>query len=346
MAESSTDVKRHLRLDSDHSLGSLGPITEHRTDFASPTSYTGQTEYFDWAPGERGPRRRSTDPASPGSPGLSGARPKARARTTYEPRAGSSKNVPPKSKSRFTHNLLNHLPWNRHETTEPAAPDHLPHRNWSHDTKFSESFEATEVWDRKSILSLGESTRTTSYRVITRTHVTHSIVDGGGIRGYSALLIIKELMKAITQLERTHPDGPASSSYHPLHPNPVIATDEEVRRLSQTPTAEASDSSMWLPCHYFDYMAGTSTGGLISIMLGRLRMNIDDCIADYEKLGEKVFAHSRWCHLRSPLWLPREKYNHKVLQEVVEEVVDARIPKIGGFPGGKIFAFDENRCRV
>lgn len=75
-------------------------------------------------------------------------------------------------------------------------------------------------------------------------------------------------------------------------------------------------------------------------------MNIDDCIANYEKLGAKVFAHSRWFHLRSLLWLPREKYSHNVLRDVVQEVVDAHVPKIGGFPGGKIFAFDENRCRV
>ena len=67
---------------------------------------------------------------------------------------------------------------------------------------------------------------------------------------------------------------------------------------------------------------------------------------DYENLGSKVFGHSRWCHLRSPLWFPREKYNHKVLKEVVQGVVNERVPKVGTFPGGKTFAFDENRCRV
>ena len=127
---------------------------------------------------------------------------------------------------------------------------------------------------------------------------------------------------------------------------PFMATDDETRRLSQIPEALPTETSQWLPCHYFDYMAGTSTGGLISIMLGRLRMNIDDCIADYEKLGGEVFAHSRWFHLRSPFWFPREKYNHRVLEQVVQDVVARRVPKIGGFPGGKTFAFDENRCRV
>ena len=93
-------------------------------------------------------------------------------------------------------------------------------------------------------------------------------------------------------------------------------------------------------------MAGTSTGGLIGIMLGRLRMSIDDCISEYEKLGAEVFGHSRWFHLRSPLWLPREQYNCRDLERIIQRVVDENVPRIGGFPGGKNFQSDENRCRV
>ena len=80
-------------------------------------------------------------------------------------------------------------------------------------------------------------------------------------------------------------------------------------------------------------------------MLGRLRMNIDDCIKDYETLGEKVFGHSRWFHLRSPLFWIRDKYDHRVLEDVVREVVRKRVPKVATFPGGTNFAFDEKRCR-
>ena len=59
-------------------------------------------------------------------------------------------------------------------------------------------------------------------------------LDGGGVRGLSSLLILREIM-------------------------------EEIRRQSgaeETP----------LPCQYFDLIGGTSTGGLIAVMLGRLRM--------------------------------------------------------------------------
>ena len=81
-------------------------------------------------------------------------------------------------------------------------------------------------------------------------------------------------------------------------------------------------------------------------MLGRLRMNIHDCITDYEELGERVFGHSRWFHLRSPLFWPRDKYNHKTLQSVIRGVVEKRVPRVATFPGGTNFAYDENRCRT
>ena len=80
-------------------------------------------------------------------------------------------------------------------------------------------------------------------------------------------------------------------------------------------------------------------------------MTIEDCLEEYENLGDVVFSHSRWLHIRSPLWVPREKYDHKKLEKVVKDVVNRKVPRIGTFPdvifaGGKSFTFDENRCRV
>ena len=43
------------------------------------------------------------------------------------------------------------------------------------------------------------------------------------------------------------------------------------------------------PCDYFDMIGGTSTGGLIAIMLGRLQMTVDECIAAYTSLSDRVF---------------------------------------------------------
>jgi len=59
-------------------------------------------------------------------------------------------------------------------------------------------------------------------------------LDGGGVRGLSSFIILEEIMK-------------------------------EIRR-------QDSLDEVSLPCEYFDLIGGTSTGGLIAIMLGRLRM--------------------------------------------------------------------------
>ncbi|EAU86152.2 phospholipase [Coprinopsis cinerea okayama7 len=73
-------------------------------------------------------------------------------------------------------------------------------------------------------------------------------LDGGGVRGISALHILKDIMGKVTG-------------------------DKNAK-----------------PCDYFDMMAGTSTGGLIAIMLGRLRMSIDECIDAYEDLASEIFG--------------------------------------------------------
>ena len=43
------------------------------------------------------------------------------------------------------------------------------------------------------------------------------------------------------------------------------------------------------PCDYFDLIAGTGTGGLIAIMLGRLRMDLETCKNVYVRMTRRVF---------------------------------------------------------
>ena len=58
-----------------------------------------------------------------------------------------------------------------------------------------------------------------------------------------------------------------------------------LRRLMATVDTDAPPR----PCDYFDMIGGTSTGGLIAIMLGRLRMTVDECVDAYTKLSDRVF---------------------------------------------------------
>lgn len=74
-------------------------------------------------------------------------------------------------------------------------------------------------------------------------------------------------MKEIEKLE-TNPssgspkaDGPADPSDHPLKPPETRLADSPRLENGVIPEPVEWKPSHWLPCHYFDYMAGTSTGG-------------------------------------------------------------------------------------
>ncbi|TQV92190.1 protein kinase subdomain-containing protein [Cordyceps javanica] len=68
-------------------------------------------------------------------------------------------------------------------------------------------------------------------------------LDGGGVRGLSTLFILKGIMARLNHK----------------------------RKETGLPSAK--------PCQVFDLIGGTSTGGLIAIMLGRLEMDVDECIS-------------------------------------------------------------------
>ncbi|CAE6455458.1 unnamed protein product [Rhizoctonia solani] len=78
-------------------------------------------------------------------------------------------------------------------------------------------------------------------------------LDGGGIRGLSSLLLLKEVMARLQNLEGqgTEPVNPAD---------------------------------------WFDVIAGTGTGGIIGCMLGKLGMSIEEAIESYTKLTEAAFS--------------------------------------------------------
>ncbi|KAE8441371.1 hypothetical protein EG329_005474 [Mollisiaceae sp. DMI_Dod_QoI] len=77
-------------------------------------------------------------------------------------------------------------------------------------------------------------------------------LDGGGVKGISALMILDEIMKRIQK---------KTKSNQPCRPS-----------------------------DYFELAAGTSTGGIISLMLFRLRMTAEDAIKMYDRIAEQVFS--------------------------------------------------------
>ncbi|KAH0544750.1 hypothetical protein FGG08_001117 [Glutinoglossum americanum] len=190
--------------------------------------------------------------------------------------------------------------------------------------------------------------------------------DGGGVRGYSSLLIVREIMQIIENIERNGCNNsggggnddaegwdPAYSSYHPHEPLEPTTSGSESEESGNgnggnhaAGKRPAAQHSQYLPCHYFDYIGGTSTGGLIGIMLGRLRMNINDCITEYETLGDQVFGHPRIASIRGPIPAFREKYDCTRLKRVVEGVVRRRLKYRPDAVAADMFPSHETMCKT
>ena len=173
------------------------------------------------------------------------------------------------------------------------------------------------------------------------THQNVLCLDGGGVRGYSTLIILNELMSKIEAIERSHQE-PANSSFHPKSPVSFGFEDAEVtpeqqrkrwtigkakdKQKQTLPKVKPEES--FYPCHYFDYIFGTSTGGLIAILLGRLRLTVKEALVLYENLAGEVFGTPRIGSMRSLLFWPRGKYDHSKLEHAIKTVVNAHTSEI------------------
>lgn len=122
------------------------------------------------------------------------------------------------------------------------------------------STENHDPWKRKTLLTLGNA------HAILALSVSWLIqrADGGGIRGYSSLLILQAVMVQIATIERKEPQALHSS--HPLprrtrEPVRVPPSKTTGRLPTESTVFGSSESSHYFPSHYFDYIAGTSTGG-------------------------------------------------------------------------------------
>lgn len=73
------------------------------------------------------------------------------------------------------------------------------------------------------------------------------------------------------------------------------------------------------PCDYFDMIGGTSTGGLIAVMLGRLHMSVDDCIAAYISLSNDVFQKkSRRMKINGKL---QGRFDSTALERAIKQIL-------------------------
>ncbi|KAL2063144.1 hypothetical protein VTL71DRAFT_6216 [Oculimacula yallundae] len=105
-------------------------------------------------------------------------------------------------------------------------------------------------------------------------------LDGGGIRGLSELYILEVIMHRVRL----------------------------AKKLKKDP----------LPADYFDMICGTSTGGLIAILLGRLRLSVPQAIQKYGELSEYVFSEQK------PGWKDG-KFKASRLEEAIRDVLNSTL---------------------
>ncbi|GKU06823.1 unnamed protein product [Fusarium langsethiae] len=133
-------------------------------------------------------------------------------------------------------------------------------------------------------------------------------LDGGGVRGLSSLHVLKRIM-----------DG----------------YNVERKRNGKNPQK---------PSEVFDLIGGTSTGGLIAIMLGRLGMDVDECINSYNNLIRVIFSNQSRVH-QSKFSLrgqTQARFDSKTLESAINKTIRER----GLSPTDKMLEATEPSCKV
>ena len=183
------------------------------------------------------------------------------------------------------------------ETTQVDSEGWSDHETGEEDDEEEEEGEEYVPTVDPSIATVDEDSPWTRRNILS--------LDGGGVRGYSSLLLLKRLMDEITQIEKKNDPKASTSAFSPLIDTTALFSDPAMKELEGT----------YRPCHYFDYIAGSSTGGLIAIMLGRLRMTVDECLKLYKDLSETVFEKpsSRWKRSLN-------KYNSSERRDTLEQL--------------------------
>ncbi|KAK3363966.1 phospholipase, patatin family protein [Lasiosphaeria hispida] len=78
------------------------------------------------------------------------------------------------------------------------------------------------------------------------------------------------------------------------------------------------------PCEVFDLIGGTSTGGLIAIMLGRLNMDMASCIRAYRYMSESIFKPRETLNIAAKVlakYHVRGRFSSSALEKAIKTVI-------------------------
>jgi len=104
-----------------------------------------------------------------------------------------------------------------------------------------------------------------------------------------------------------------------------------------------------LPFLHLASLSVAKVCSLIAIMLGRLQMTVDDAIKGFKKYCRDIFSHPRLFGgpTTFALLLNRDKYDQKVFEQAMKDLVDEFNPDPGGHIWShNLFAAPEDRCKT
>ncbi|KAH9209887.1 acyl transferase/acyl hydrolase/lysophospholipase [Leptodontidium sp. 2 PMI_412] len=128
-------------------------------------------------------------------------------------------------------------------------------------------------------------------------------LDSGGVRGLSTLLILKALIGKVNA--------------------------ERVKE----------GLAVVKPCELFDLIGRTSTGGIIAIMLGRLEIDVDECIEEYTSMFEAIFGKKG---LPVNMWGKiKGRFDSTVLEQCIKGILKKR-----GLAEDALLNDSNERCKV
>lgn len=99
-----------------------------------------------------------------------------------------------------------------------------------------------------------------------------------------------------------------------------------IQCLRQIQKGLRSKNSQKEPHEIFDLICGTSTGGILAIMLGVLKMSLEDCMKIYRDLATTIFPKEKQgnVHICKCKCLGYSQYDFKTLEDEVTKILDSR----------------------
>jgi patatin-like phospholipase/acyl hydrolase len=96
------------------------------------------------------------------------------------------------------------------------------------------------------------------------------------------------------------------------------------------------------PSDWFDLIVGTSTGGILAVLLGALRLSVTECIDIYKDLSTKVFQPPSLLVKAHRMVTAGAKYNAEQFEELLRE----KIVQLGHDPASRLSDFPPSSGNV